>query len=119
MDTNVSDFSGKYITVKTRNYVSKVYLESIIYLHRENRKIHVGAVDGDYRYYDSMRHIKEQLNGEFFFPVNGIAINLAFVDRVDDKCIRFENGEEKFLSSDVLAKTKQVFYEYLKEHEWK
>lgn len=93
----------------------KLYYKDIIYIQKEKEKKYTDYItkNGKYRERLSFNQILHEIDDDRFIPIDrGHAINIQYIDRIDENFIYLET-EEKFKVSRVqLANVKKQITEY-------
>lgn len=93
----------------------KLYYKDIIYIQKEKEKKYTDYItkNGKYRERISFNQILHEIDDRRFIPIDrGHAINIQYIDRIDENFIYLET-EEKFKVSRVqLANVKKQITEY-------
>lgn len=109
--------NGNFITVRNNKRVSKVYVDEIIYIIRDRRRIKIVTDVEEYVFYEKMENITYLLSDNFFSSLKGCYVNLSKIKDMMDNRISFENGQELYLGNHSFIRTKQKYYIFLKMQE--
>ena len=109
--------SEAFLAVRNRSGVTRVALQSILYVMRVRRKLCVVCNEEKYEYYESMDNIAPLFGEGFFRVYDGCFVNLELIDKVTGETVFFRGGERLILSRDAAVRCKQRFYVYLKTGE--
>lgn len=103
-----------YITVVCRRVVRKVYMDDIIYIERNGRKLTIATESEHIEFYEQMKNVCDKLDKRFYPCLQSFLINIEKVDCMENQTIYFHNGEKRPMARDSFVRTKQYFSAYLK-----
>ena len=107
----------EYIVVKTQQSVSKVYIDDIIYIMRNGRKLNLITTSRNYGFYSKIEDLHFLHEQPFYFVRKGLCINLERTVNMEGSCIEFEDGTCVYTGRDSFIKARQRFYRYLLENQ--
>lgn len=109
---------NKFIIAKTINQSTKIFLNDIMYIESERRKIKVHTTYDIIEYYHKLSDIEEVLSGYNFFRCHkSYIVNLKYVQSYDNTSITLKSSEKIFISKYRLANFAKTFMYYLKGEE--
>lgn len=106
-------FKRLYLPIVSASEVVKVYLDEIVYIESEVRKIHYHTEDGIYSVYAKLDEVAENLPENFFRCHKRCLINLEKVKRMSGNTIYFENGSSIIMGQNNFIKTKHAYKIFL------
>ena len=93
----------KFIPIVNRKECCKVWLDDVVYIENEGRRVKI--VTDLSPYFDS---------DERFYPcMKGMVVNFDRVSSMKDQIIYFRNGMQYMLGRTNYLKTKQTFVNYM------
>lgn len=110
------DSMEKYIPLINQKECCKIWLNDILYLENEGRKIHIVTTKGTYCKYAKLSELEPYFRGEtrFFSAMKRLIINFDHVRAMKNQVIYFNNGTEYSLGRANYLRTKQKFVGYLR-----
>lgn len=105
----------EYISVES-NPGEKLYLSTVLYLEKSNRKVIFNTYGSKYV---SKRNISdwynELKNKNFIMPYKGIIVNLANIARIEKDTIILKNSKDLPISRNYIKNVREKFYDFLIE----
>lgn len=112
-----SDDLKEFISVIKRAEAAKVYINDIIYIESEARRIHIYTADDKYSIYRKMDEIAEKLPADFYRCHKSCIINLSKVKNMKERLIYFECGTALSVCAEKYTKAVQAYKGYLIRNE--
>lgn len=110
--------TDKFIIAKTISQSTKIYLNDIIYIESELRKLKVHTTYDIIEYYYKLADIEKELQKSTFFRCHkSFIVNLRYVRSYDNTFIELKNSEKIYVSKYKLAEFSKAFMYYLKDEE--
>lgn len=101
-----------FFRTKTRNYTMQK--KDILYVESAKRKVEIHTLRENIIVYATMRHMEEQLGGDFFRCHRGYLVNMAHVAGYGAGVIELKNGVKIYLARDKYSEFVRVYTGYLK-----
>ena len=103
----------EFIPFIKKSETSKIYIERIMLIEQDLRKIVILTEEGEYSKYGKLAELSKYLDGRFFQCHNSYIINMDKVIRMREQTIFFENGYTIMISRDKFTFAKQCFANYI------
>ena len=105
----------KYIPIINRSEASKVFVDSVLMIEQELRKIIIYTDDDRYSRYGKIDELSIYLDDRFFKCHQSYFINLDKVVKMREQTIYFENGVQIMLGREKFHAAKQRFSFYMSQ----
>ena len=105
-----------FIPFVNRSETSKIYIDRIMLIEQELRKINIVTDEGQYSRYGKIAELSEYLDGRFLRCHNSYIINMDKVVKMREQTIFFENGFSIMMGRDKFLFAKQSFANYMFTH---
>jgi DNA-binding LytR/AlgR family response regulator len=103
----------EFIPFVNRSETSKIYIENIMLIEQERRKIIILTEDNKYSWYGKIGELSEYLDNRFLKCHSSYIINMDKVIRMREQTIFFENGYTIMVGRDKFVFAKQLFARYI------
>jgi len=103
----------RYIPIVKRSETSKIYLESIILIEQNLRKVVIHTEEDSYWRYGKIEELVKYLDGRFLKCHSSCIINMDKVIKMREQTIFFENGLEIGIGREKFLSAKQNFARYI------
>lgn len=106
----------KFVPVVNRKDCCKVWLEDILYIESEGRRVRIVTENKVYYMYAKLSDLTPYFEGDarFFQCIKGMVVNFDHVFAMEEQEIFFRNGTKYMLGRASFLKTKQTFICYLR-----
>lgn len=106
----------KFIIAKTIRQSAKIYLNDIMYIESERRKLKIHTAYGVIEYYYRLADIEKELKGSTFFRCHkSYIVNFRYVRSYDNTFIELKNSEKIYVSKYKLSDFSKAYMYYLKD----
>jgi len=102
-----------FIPFINRSEASKIYIEHILLIEQNLRKIVIFTEEGRYSRYGKISELAEYLDGRFIKCHSSYIINMDKVTRMREQTIFFQNGYTIMIGRDTFTVAKQCFRNYI------
>lgn len=104
-----------YIPFIKRNDICKIFIEDIMMIEQDLRKIVIHTEEEQHQCYGKISELSEYLDGRFYKCHCSCIINMDKVVRMKDRMIYFENGFVMPICREKFQNAKQYFAIYIKK----
>ncbi len=106
-------FNGEQLFFQTKSRSFTVRKKDILYVESSKRKVDIHALQERFTVYATMRHMEEQLGGDFYRCHRGYLVNMAYVKEYGTDGIRLKNGETVYMARDKYSDFAKAYKDYL------
>lgn len=107
----------EFISVIKKSEAAKVYLNDIVYIENEARRIHIHTENDTYSVYRRIDEVASLLPENFYRCHKSCIINLDKVNNMKNRIIYFEGGKTVGICAEKYAKAVQTYKGYLIRYE--
>ena len=104
-----------FFQTRSRNFT--VQKKDILYVESRKRKVDIHTLQECFTIYATMRHMEEQLGGDFYRCHRGYLVNMAYVKEYETDVIRLKNGEKVYMARDKYAEFAKAYMRFLNKGE--
>ena len=107
---------SRYLPVITRQYSTRVAVDSISRIVGVGRKVYAYADDGMYEYCGKVKDAWQYLNEDVFYScLERCIINFAKVKVLRGNTIQFQDNTTMALNRDAIARTRRAYNRFIME----
>lgn len=106
---------GEQLFFQTRSRSFTVQKKEILYVESRKRKVDIHTLGECFTVYATMRHMEEQLGGDFYRCHRGYLVNMAYVKAYETDVIHLKNGEAVYMARDKYSEFAKAYMRFLKE----
>ena len=102
-----------FFQTKSRSFT--VPKKEILYVESRKRKVDIHTLGECFTVYATMRHMEEQLGGNFYRCHRGYLVNMAYVKEYETDVIHLKNGATVYMARDKYSEFAKAYMQFLEE----
>ena len=103
----------EYVYVKTGRSITRVDMDAIIYIEKDDREAILVTADEEIRWYCTMKQMKELVDDRFIKCHRSYLVNMDKIIKMEHQNIWLEGGYNIIFGRESFRKAMKIFSDYI------